>query len=196
VLPAPIQAAIFFGIFAVLGVGSSVLSSFLEDITLKYEWVQTWKYTWPLLGVIYAAAGATHFTLQEAYENIYPQRGAWGIWYLPGSPAFHVKWSGVAEVLGGAGLCIGGVLDAFAPVWFTSPNVLTSAGIGSDSAAALLLLTIAVTPANIYMYTHGAKLPIDGPEVPIAGHAIRGIMQIVLFALLYQMGEGTFEALL
>ena len=62
--------------------------------------------------------------------------------------------------------------------------------------AGLLLLTAAVTPANIFMYTHGAKLPIDGPEVPIVGHAIRGAMQVVLFGLLYQMGQGTFDALL
>ena len=62
--------------------------------------------------------------------------------------------------------------------------------------AGLLLLTAAVTPANIYMYTHGAKLPIEGPDVPIVGHAIRGVMQVVLFGLLYQMGQSTFDALL
>ena len=62
--------------------------------------------------------------------------------------------------------------------------------------AGLLLLSAAVTPANIYMYTHGAKLPIEGPDVPIIGHAIRGVMQVVLFGLLYQMGQGTFDALL
>lgn len=195
-LPQPIQASIVLAIFAGLGALTIPFSSFLTDITNQYEWVQTWRYTWPLLGVIYAAAGVTHFTLQDAYENIYPQKGAWGIWYLPLSPSFHVKWTGVAEVLGGVGLVIGGLIDAFAPVYFTSPNLLTNAGIGSDSAAALLLLTIAVTPANIYMFTHGARLPVDGPEIPVAGHAIRGIMQVVLFGLLYQMGSGTFEELL
>lgn len=195
-LPQPVQAGIFFGIFALLWAMSVPFSSFLDDITQKYEWVQTWRYTWPLLGAIYAAAGVTHFTLQEAYENIYPQRGSWGIWYLPGDAEFHVKWTGIAEILGGVGLLIGGLIDAFAPVYSSSPNLFTSAGIGSDSAAALLLLTIAVTPANIYMFTHGARLPVDGPEVPIAGHAIRGMMQVVLFGLLYQMGQGTFEALL
>lgn len=195
-LSKPIQASIFFGILAILGVLTVPFSSFLDDITMKYEWVQSWRYTWPLLGAIYAAAGVTHFTLQDAYENIYPQKGAWGIWYLPGSAEFHVKWTGVAEILGGVGLLIGGLLDAFAPVYNTSPNLLTSAGIGSDSAAALLLLTIAVTPANIYMFTHGARLPVDGPEVPVAGHVVRGLMQVVLFGLLYQMGAGTFEELL
>eukprot|EP00560_Eucampia_antarctica_P001924 CAMPEP_0197833018 /NCGR_PEP_ID=MMETSP1437-20131217/17290_1 /TAXON_ID=49252 ORGANISM="Eucampia antarctica, Strain CCMP1452" /NCGR_SAMPLE_ID=MMETSP1437 /ASSEMBLY_ACC=CAM_ASM_001096 /LENGTH=290 /DNA_ID=CAMNT_0043436747 /DNA_START=19 /DNA_END=891 /DNA_ORIENTATION=+ len=195
-LPEPLQALVVLGIVAALGVSSAAFSGFLEDITMKYEWVQTWRYTWPLLGAIYVAAGATHFTLQDAYENIFPSPKAWGIWYLPGSPEFHVKWTGVAEALGGLGLCIGGALDAFAPVSFTSPNILSEAGILSDSAAALLILTVAITPANIFMYTHGAKLPIEGPEVPVVGHAIRGIFQVIVIGLLYQMGQGTFDALL
>jgi len=138
----------------------------------------------------------THFTLGKEYENTFPTKGAWGVWYLPGSPQFHVQWTGIAEILGGVGLLIGGAYDAFMPVFGECPNVITSAGIGSDAAAGLLLLTAVVSPANIFMYTHGAKLPMDGPEVPVVGHAIRGIMQVVLFGLLYEMGEGTFDALL
>jgi uncharacterized membrane protein len=195
-LAEPIQAAIVVAIFAALGVSTIAFSSFLDTITLNYEWVQSWRYSWPLLGAIYAAAGVTHFTLEEEYENIFPSKGAWGFWYLPGSPEFHVKWTGVAEFLGGVGLLIGGAYDAFDPVWTTCPNIITDAGIGSDAAAGLLLLTIVVSPANIFMYTHGAKLPKDGPELPVAGHAVRGIMQVVLFGLLYQMGQGTFDAIL
>jgi len=192
-LPTQTQSAVFFSIFLGLALGTIGLSSFLDDITLKYDWVQTWRYTWPLLGVIYAAAGVTHFTLEEEYSNIYPAKGSWGLWNLPGSAKFHVQWTGVAEVLGGLGLVIGGLYDAFAPVYTEIPNVITKAGIGSDAAAGLLLLTLVVTPANIYMYTHGAKLPMDGPEIPVAGHAVRGVMQIVLLALLYQMGQGSFS---
>jgi uncharacterized membrane protein len=195
-LAEPVQAAIVVAIFAALGVGTVAFSSFLDVITMKYEWVQSWRYTWPLMGAIYAAAGVTHFTVQKEYENIYPSKGAWGFWNLPGSAEFHVKWTGVAEFLGGLGLLIGGAYDAFAPVYTTCPNIITDAGIGSDAAAGLLLLTTVVTPANIFMYTHGAKLPMDGPELPVAGHAFRGVMQVVLFGLLYQMGQGTFEAIL
>jgi uncharacterized membrane protein len=187
------QAAVFFGIFAVLGVSTASLSSIVSDATTKYEWLQNWRYTWPLLGAIYAAAGVTHFTVQEEYENIYPAKGSWGIWYLPGSKGFHVQWTGVAEFLGGVGLLIGGAIDAFAPTYISSPNIVTQAGIESDSAAGLFLLTLAVTPANIYMFTHGARLPKDGPEVPIAGHAVRGIFQVILLTMLYQMGLGTFD---
>ena len=144
-LSEPIQAAIVLGIFAALGVSSVAFSSFLDTITLKYEWVQSWRYTWPLLGVVYAAAGVTHFTLQEQYENIYPSKGSWGIWYLPGSPEFHVKWTGVAEILGGVGLLIGGAYDAFMPVSNDIPNVFTSAGIGSDAAGESLLSYVYIT---------------------------------------------------
>ena len=68
-LSEPIQAAIVLGIFVTLGVSSVAFSSYLDTITLNYEWVQSWRYSWPLLGLIYAAAGVTHFTLQEQYEN-------------------------------------------------------------------------------------------------------------------------------
>jgi uncharacterized membrane protein len=195
-LSEPLQAAIFFGIFAILGISTIALSSVVGDATAKYEWLQNWRYTWPLLGAIYAAAGVTHFTIQEEYENIYPAKGSWGIWYLPGSKEFHVKWTGVAEFLGGVGLLIGGAIDAFAPAYISSPNVVSQSGIGSDSAAGLFLLTLAVTPANIYMFTHGARLPKDGPEVPIAGHVVRGIFQVILLTMLYQMGLGTFDELI
>lgn len=194
-LSEPIQTGIVLGILATLFAATVPFSNFLTDITNQYEWVQTWRYTWPLLGAVYVAAGITHFTIQEEYENIYPTKGAWGIWYVPGDKTFHVQWTGYAEILGGLGLLIGGAFDTFAPVYVSSPNLFTQAGIASDSAACLLLLTVAVTPANIFMYTHGAKLPRDGPEVPIAGHVVRGLLQVLLFGLLYQMGEGTFDSL-
>lgn len=195
-LPQEVQATIVLGLFAALGSASVVLSSLVDDISMQYEWIQNWRYTWPLLGAIYAAAGVTHFTIEEEFCNIYPPQGTWGIWYLPGSASFHVRWTGIAEVLFGLGLLIGGGYDAFTPVWTQFPDLFTSAGIESDSAAALLAVTVAVTPTNIYMYTHGARLPMDGPEVPVVGHAVRGALQVLLLVMLYQMGQGTFEAIL
>lgn len=202
-LPPSQQAAVFAAYYAALGIGSYLLSNFLGDISNQYEWVQSFRYTWPLLGAIYAAAGVTHFTLEKEYVNIYPAKGAWGFWNLPGTPEFHVRWTGIAEILGGVGLLIGGAYDAFAPVYTQFPNVVTPAGIGYDAAAGLLLLTLAITPANIYMFTHGARLPMEdpaspgepGPEVPVVGHAIRGVVQVVLLALLYQMSDGTFDSI-
>ena len=193
-LPQAAQAKVFAGVFAAMFLGTQVLSSVFAGLTFEYEWFQTWRYTWPLLGAVYVAAGIAHFPLEDEFANIYPPKGTWGLWYLPGNAEFHVRWTGVAEVLGGLGLLVGGAMDAFFPSYYTSPTLLSSAGLASDSAAALFLLTIAVTPSNVYMYTHGARLPMDGPDVPIVGHAIRGAMQVVLLALLYQMGAGTFDA--
>ena len=72
----------------------------------------------------------------------------------------------------------------------------TNAGLESDSAAALCLLTVAVTPANIFMYTHGAKLPMDSEPLPLQFHAVRWVMQVVLLGFLYLIGEETFQILL
>ena len=67
-------------------------------------------------------------------------------------------WTGVAEFV------LGGLLTAGACTRLLSSG---SAGDGLVSSAALglLLLTVLVTPANIYMYTHGAKLPTNSPQV-------------------------------
>lgn len=57
------------------------------------------------------------------------------------------------------------------------------------AAASLAALTLAVTPANVYMFTHGAimaGLPgpaADGP-IPVYFHLVRFALQAVLLALL------------
>lgn len=82
----------------------------------------------------------------------------------------------MAEVLGGLGLSLGAL--PFAPGWL-SPT----------SALGLFFLTIAVTPANTYMWTHNAPGPIPdnvatGP-IPWQGHAARGVMQVLLLSALW-----------
>lgn len=190
------QVGAFLGYYVVLAIGTLIVTSLLDKLTVNYEWFQSYRYTWPLLGAVYVAAGIAHFTVKEEFINIFPSPGSWGFWKLPGSAKFHVEWTGVAEILGGLGLCIGGAYDAFAPVYTECPNLLTAAGIGSDSAAGLFLLTLAVTPANIFMWTHGAKLPREGPDVPVSFHYVRAGMQVLLLSLLYEMGAGTFLEIL
>ena len=51
-LPEPTQAAVVLAIYVGLGVGTVAFSSFLDYITNQYEWVQAWRYSWPLLGLI------------------------------------------------------------------------------------------------------------------------------------------------
>ena len=66
----------------------------------------------------------------------------------------------MAEILGGLWLLVAGLGSIF--------NIGVPSFVGtsiSDPASCLLLLLIAVTPANIFMFTHGAKLPIEQPQV-------------------------------
>jgi uncharacterized membrane protein len=114
-----------------------------------------------------------------------------GFWYLPGSKEFHVEWTGVAEILGGLGLTIGGLSSALGTLMPGAFGSLTS-----DAALFILVLTVLVTPANIYMFTHGAKLPVDGPEVPLQFHAIRLALQSLLFAFFYTLSVPTLNILL
>ncbi len=82
-------------------------------------------------------------------------------------------------MVGGLGLCLGALPLPLVPDWL-SPA----------SALGLCLLTAVVTPANIYMYTHGAPGPLPeevrakGP-IPWQGHAARGVMQMLLLAALW-----------
>lgn len=195
-LAKPLQATVLFAILATLGQATFVMYHFLTDVTLQYEWMQSFRYSWSLLlGVSYTATGVTHFTNAEEYRNIVPPRGTWGVWYPPFASRanFHVRWTGLVAMLGGVGMFVGGLYDALAPVYVTSPYLVTMAGLMSDSAAALFLLTILVTPANVFMYTHGAKLPRDGPDVPWYGHLTRAALQVLWASMLYEVAEGTFD---
>ena len=84
-----------------------------------------------VLALLFAGAGLAHFIVPAGFVRIVPP-------YLP-TPLLLVYLSGVAEVAGGLGL-----------LW---PTTRRLAGSG------LMLLLIAVFPANIYMLqAHGAGL--------------------------------------
>ena len=177
----PTKAFVFAAVFAALGAGTVAVLGGLSSLeaVLPAGWYSIWAYTWaPLLGALFAFAGVSHFTLLKEFCNIYPGRGAWGFWYLPGTASFHVKWTGVAEFAGGLGLLLGGL------------GVGVEFGLEQAAAAGLFALTLAVTPANVYMFSHGAQLP-EGLEVPVVGHAIRGFFQCVLLAIFYTIAQGS-----
>ena len=103
-------------------------------------------------------------------------QGAWGFWYLPGDPSFHVNWTGVAEIAGGVGCVLGS--QNIGPDWLLPA-----------SAFGLFLLTAVVSPSNIYMWTHNAaplteeqldELP--GGAIDWKVHVVRGALQVVLLA--------------
>lgn len=139
----------------------------------------------PALGLIYLAAGIAHFTEAEGFTNITPPNGSWGFWWTPFSPKVNTLWTGVVEVFGGAWLLFG----AAAPLLgLALPPELGP--VASDGALTLFLLTIIVTPANIYALTHGANFPLD-VETPPAAHGVRLAFQSVLLAMFWEMAQTT-----
>jgi uncharacterized membrane protein len=169
VLPLSNQAIIVANIFLALFFSTYGLISLFDYVVGTYPTfsyiLSIWQSTWFLLGPIFVLAGIAHFVIDKEFMNIVPPNGAWGFWYVPGNKLFHVYWTGVAEVLLGSLLTIGGVsqlLDISLPL-----NFLKGAELVNVSSFGLLLLTIMVTPANVYMYTHGARLPMSSPQVSL-----------------------------
>jgi uncharacterized membrane protein len=190
-LSLPIQFTVFSSVFLALFVGTNVILSLINFGRLYFPGiVNPWISTWYLLGPIYSIAGIAHFTICDEFCNIMPAAGSWGIWYVLGSKRFHVLWTGVAEIIGGLLLTLDWLSKNFG---IKLPEVLGS--LTSNAALGLLILTILVTPANIYMYTHGAKLPMNGPAIPVTAHYIRLALQAVLFAQFYILAQPALSSL-
>ena len=154
--PVPVQAAIVLGIFAAIGFGTVLIHGPIFDLVRGSDLWNLSRPTWPILGLIYLAAGIAHFTELEGFTNITPPNGTWGFYYTPFSPRVNVLWTGVVEVFGGAWMLFG----AIAPLLgFELPAALGP--VVSDGALTLMLLTAIVTPANVYALTHGANFPLD-----------------------------------
>lgn len=131
------------------------------------------------LGLLYILFGVTHFIYKDGYAAIVPPNGTWGgLWDIPAPGAsklglsneeFHVLWTGLAEIGGGI-LLILGALNAL-PIQIP--------------AFLLFVLTMAVYPANVYMFTHDAQMSFAPPiEYPL-GHLVRGIAQCILLSILW-----------
>lgn len=106
-----------------------------------------------LLAALFLTAGALHFVKPAVFVSIVPP-------VLP-APYALVLISGAAEIAGGLGLLV--------------PQLRRAAGIG------LVLLLIAVFPANIYMAW--SDVEVAGTRFPWWAHAIRLPLQLVLIAL-------------
>lgn len=108
-----------------------------------------------VLAALFIIAGVAHFRSPDPFAKIVPP-------YLP-APYVLVYVSGIFEILGGLGILV--------------PASRWMAGWG------LILLLIAVFPANIYMATAGIKL--NGfPPAPWMAWA-RLPLQFVMMALVY-----------
>ena len=101
-----------------------------------------------ILASIFIVAGVLHFVLTPVYLRIMPS-------YFP-SPRLLVQISGVAEILGGVGLLV--------------PSVQKFAAWG------LVILLIAVFPANLTMITDPSRFP----AVPLWAAWLRLPLQLPL----------------
>jgi len=192
-LPVPLQAVVFLGCAGGIGGGAVACNAALDTLRSATQRTGAGAEAWRKfvecaflgLGLLYVAAGVGHFAAADAFRAITPPFGTWGLWPVPTAPAFHVAWTGQAELVGGATLVAGGAaalagIELEAPVKWLPPA----------ACAGLLLLTVAVTPANIYMYTHGATMGA-GP-LPLAFHYVRFAFQCVLLGLLATLAKDSF----
>jgi len=203
-LPEILQAVVFVGIYGSLCLSLLPLNNSLNKITKSVVGMERWRSLFvdtsiPLtVGLLYLISGLGHFVAMESFISIYPPIGTWGIWYLPGSASFHVIWTGIVELLGGLGLIVGATKRIFATD--EDDNLLEEQGLITfdkmcipTSAATLFLLTLIVTPANIYMYTHGAMMGgEEGPPLPTSFHVIRFIIQSLLLSFLLTLAKDSF----
>ena len=179
-LPYALQQLTFAAAFASLGAATYSSAAVYESARQSVDsvWWQRWEvWSAATLGVTFVLAGRSHFTVPEAFKAIYPPLGTWGFWYLPGSSDFHVAWTGVAELLGGSGL-LGGCLLSIA-------GQEAGAILLVWAARAVFFLILAVSPANLYMYTHGAVMPgVTPDELPLGWHAGRFAAQAIVLSVL------------
>jgi len=143
-----------------------------------------------LMGLVYLLGGIGHFVVAESFQDIYPPIGTWGIWYLPGSAAFHVAWTGVVELLGGAGLIFCAIRDAIGSEDGEEETTVIKF-LKPICASVLFVLTILVTPANIYMFTHGAVMG-DMAQLDMSFHYIRFAVQVIFLTLLFTLARDSF----
>ena len=186
--------AIFGGVFA----GSIAfvnLYNFLETILPASIFDPFYNVLPCVLSSAFIAAGIAHFAVEDTFTSFVPPKGSWGgLWQgpSPGSDQlgltyeqYHSFWSGIAEVLVGTWLLIATIQPGLLPFGAE----VTTAGLGASTipAALMYLLTAAVTPANIYMYTHNPVVPRI-PALPYPwGHAGRGLLQCALLAVFYKL---------
>ena len=170
------------GIGSGIVIGTAILVSLLSVVenALPEGWFATLGNlnTVPL-GLIFAAIGAAHFAKKEVFLGIVPPVGTWGgLWQVPSPGAdklglsyaeYHIYWSGAAELGGGLLLAASGL-------------GLLPMAVQRFDAFLMLLLTLVVTPANVYMATHDAQMEGAPPMKYPDSHLVRGALQMVLLA--------------
>ncbi|MGK3740887.1 MAG: putative membrane protein [Bacillariaceae sp.] len=201
-LPELVQAGVFVTYYITLIITTIPTVKLLDIISSsKVIGLERWR-DWfidtslPLLiGILFLTAGTGHFIQKESFMSIYPPPGTWGFWYLPGSANFHVTWTGIVEILGGSGLLLSvittqllGMEEKLEEKEQEGEMISLSLKLLKPlSALMLFLLTLLVTPANIYMYTHGATM--GDAVLDVSFHYIRFGFQVMFLSLLFVLAK-------
>jgi uncharacterized membrane protein len=182
-----IQQIVFLGSFVLLGIGTNVCIHLWQDVAMPLLGIDFYQQIRTILfpitfGIIFMVVGITHFIFDTNFIRIVPPYGTWGnLWQVP-TPGrqqyfptmtyeqYHCYWTGIVEFLGGLWLLYAA----------TIPNAITTIKI---PAMILFVLTIGVTPANLYMFTHNAQPGGIIPKLQYPyGHLIRFIIQCGLLS--------------
>ena len=183
-----IQQATFVTAFVLLGVGTQLCiqlwySVGIDIVGADYFYSIQTKLFPMAFGAIFALVGIAHFVFVENFARIVPPYNCWGqLWKVPAPfhrqmnvsyEEYHSYWSGIVECVGGIWLFYSGIVPSLSS---TVP------------ATILFALTIGVTPANLFMFTHNAS---PGGIVPPLqypfGHIARFVIQCGLLSNFYIM---------
>lgn len=185
-----IQQFTFIMAFVLLGLGTQCCIHLWYTCGIDFlgpdYMYQIQTHIFPILfGSIFGMVGIGHFVFVENFARIVPPYNCWGgLWKVPAPfhtsmnityEAYHSYWTGIVECMGG--------------IWLLYSGIMSSSSTASILPATLLFaLTIGVTPANLYMFTHNAS---PGGVIPPLqypfGHIARFIIQCGLLSNFYIM---------
>jgi hypothetical protein len=193
----------FFQTAGIILAGTYAMSCVLTDLLSHLEWVRAWRYTWPFgIGALYMALNSTTtFWWDEKDVNNSSKTGMITTPLLSTALSSSIAECMTGESLGtrvllavlGLGVVIGGAYDIWMPVYMTGPNVVTAAGIGQDAAVGLFGWTLwrVVVLSSSWRSSH----LLEGGSTTAWPITQRFLLQALLLAELYKLGEGAFDEL-
>jgi hypothetical protein len=161
-----------FSQVVIVGLGTLWVSAMIGGLLMQFEWLQDWRYFWPLVGGLFVADPMLSIILGGDGERQSSSS------LLPFSLSTNAGVR-ILSIIGGLLSVLGGAYDAFMPVWQTGPNVFTIAGIGQDGAVMLLVVSI----VSILQDCWKAE----------SSSSTRMLLQIVLLAELCKLGESSID---
>mmetsp|Transcript_12788 Transcript_12788/g.35418 ORF Transcript_12788/g.35418 Transcript_12788/m.35418 type:complete len:217 (-) Transcript_12788:153-803(-) len=180
------------------------LASVMQWMLHQYEWFQAYRYTWPLIGLLFTVDSANTIVslLQQQLYNDEDEEGGMSQFSNPPSSIPMIVGTILIRLvsgLAGVGLVIGGAYDAFMPVWMTGPNVFTAAGVGQDSAMILWILTA----LSLILRQHnkkevGSEQSMDVIPPPFRVSSLATVQTsfwafVILLSQLYILSDAAFE---